>query len=149
MRRDREKFVLKANRWVAVNFISFLVSFFFFFLNNNSLFSVGKIFVFVRSLTFFFFPPLVVIHTRCEENKKPILWESFYNPVISLKSGRVLSHLIEILCEKLFQVPLHPRPTSLQIPKFAFGAGREGGEDGFKTFSCAQRAYSLPVLISF
>lgn len=124
-RRDREKFVFKTNRWVAVNLISFLVSLSL-FLNNNSLFSMGKFFVFVCSLTFKNYFPLVVVHTRCEGNKKPILWESFYNPMISLKSGRVLSHLIEILCEKLFQVPLHPRPTFPKIPKFAFGAGWEG-----------------------
>lgn len=131
MRRDHEKFVFKPNRWVAVNFISFLVSlyFFFFFLNNNSLFAVGKIFIFVCSLTFFFF--LVVIHKICDGNKKPILWESFYNPMVSLKSGCVLSQLIEILCEKLFKVPLHPRPISPQIPKFAFGAGREWGKGWF------------------
>lgn len=104
-------------------------------------------FYFILSLTFFlitilylplerslfsyapglFFFLLVVIHTRCDGNKKPILWESFYNPMVSLKSGRVLSHLIEILCEKLFKVPLHPRPISPQIPRFAFGAGRDGG----------------------
>lgn len=128
MRRDREKFVFRPNRWVAVNFISFLVSLFFF--NNNSLFAIGKMFIFICSLTFFFFL-LVVIHTRCDGNKKPILWESFYNPMVSLKSGRVLSHLIEILCEKLFKVPLHPRPISPQIPKFAFGAGRDRGEGWF------------------
>lgn len=99
-------------------------------------------------LDFFFFF-LVVIHTRCDGNKKPILRESFYNPMVSLKSGCVLSHLIEILCEKLFKVPLHPRPISPQIPRFAFGAGRERGKDGFKTLSCAQRVYSLPLLLSF
>lgn len=87
MRRDHEKFVFKLNRWVAVNFISFLVSLLFFFFYTNSLFAFGKIFTFVSSLTFFF---LVVIHTRCDGNKKPISWESFYNPMVSLKIGLCL-----------------------------------------------------------
>lgn len=34
-------------------------------------------------------------------------------------------------------------------PQICIWGWEGGGEDGFKTFSCAQRAYSLPVLISF
>lgn len=123
--------------------------FIFFFFLITILFSVGKVFVCVLSSTYFIiiiFFFLVVIHTRCEGNKKPILWETFSNPAISLKSGRVLSHLIEILCEKLFQVPLHPGPRTNLPPNPPISIwGWVGGEWFLRPLALPQGLFPSPA----